>query len=221
MNFQRKRLKKMQNNSRKEILQRIAAAGKGRLAFVNTTIGESNEIYKPILPNALTCFKNELETINGRCILCEDESDLYIKLKQLVQQQNFPSLFCRDSYIAEQLAKNGIPFSTDETDFETMQAGITGCEFLIARTGSVVVSSATQSGRQMNVFPPVHIVLAHISQLVNYPEDGLTSIQEKYGNSLPSTISTITGPSRTADIEKTLVLGAHGPKEFIVFLSKV
>jgi len=101
-----------------------------------------------------------------------------------------------------------------------MQAGITGCEFLIARTGSVVVSSASLSGRQMNVFPPVHIVLAHISQLVNLPEDALIAMQEKYGITLPSTISTITGPSRTADIEKTLVLGAHGPKEFIVFLSK-
>lgn len=211
----------MQNNSRQEILQRIAAAGKRQLAFVNTTLDKSVEIYKPIVPDALTCFKNELEAINGQCILCEDESDLYNKLRNFVKQQNFPYLFCRDSYISSQLSKNDIPFSTNEKDFETMQAGITGCEFLIARTGSVLVSSATQSGRQMNVFPPVHIVLAHVTQLVNYPENGLLAIHEKYGNSLPSTISTITGPSRTADIEKTLVLGAHGPKEFVVFLSKV
>jgi L-lactate dehydrogenase complex protein LldG len=102
-----------------------------------------------------------------------------------------------------------------------MQAGITGCEFLVARTGSVVISSALPSGRQMNVFPPIHIVLAHVSQLVDYPEDAFVAIQNKYGEDLPSIISTITGPSRTADIEKTLVLGAHGPKEFIVFLSKV
>jgi len=84
-----------------------------------------------------------------------------------------------------------------------------------------LVSSATESGRQMNVFPPVHIVLAHVSQLVDYLTDALVALQEKYGTELPSAISTITGPSRTADIEKTLVLGAHGPKEFIVFLSKI
>ncbi|MEI7503277.1 MAG: LUD domain-containing protein, partial [Paludibacter sp.] len=71
------------------------------------------------------------------------------------------------------------------------------------------------------VFPPIHIVIANESQLVGFPEDALVSIQKKYSNNLPSMISTITGPSRTADIEKTLVLGAHGPKEFIVFLSKV
>lgn len=211
----------MSSNSRQEILDRIAAAGKGRLASVNSTTASNSDIYKPILPDAVTCFKNELEAISGQCVLCENENDLYQKLKEFVSAKQFSSLFCRDTYIAGQLKSNMIPLSTDQTDFEAMQAGITGCEFLVARTGSVVVSSASESGRQMNIFPPVHIVLAHESQLVDYPEDALVAMQEKYGNSLPSTISTITGPSRTADIEKTLVLGAHGPKEFIVFLVKV
>lgn len=210
----------MQTNSRQEILKQIAAATKGRLAFVSTSTIKSEEIYKPISPDLLTCFKSELETINGQCILCNDESELYSKLSHFIKEYKFPYLFCRDSYITEQLKKHGIPFSTNSNDFETMQAGITGCEFLISRTGSVMVSSATQSGRQLLAFPPVHIVLAHVSQIVEYPEDGLAAIQEKYGNSLPSLISTITGPSRTADIEKTLVLGAHGPKEFVVFLCK-
>lgn len=210
----------MPSNSRDEILQKIEAASKGRLPFVCKTTDENVEIYKPILPDAITCFKNELEAIGGQCILCEDEADLYSTLNQLVSQRKFPFLFCRDFYISSQLEKQNIPFSTAETDFEIMQAGITGCELLVARTGSVLVSSATQSGRQMSVFPPVHIVLAHVSQLVDYLDEALVSLQDKYENSLPSTISTITGPSRTADIEKTLVLGAHGPKEFIVFLSK-
>jgi len=210
------------NTSRKIILQKIAEAGNKRPAFV-ANVSELNfdGIYKPILPDAVTCFKNELELINGQCILCENESDLYVKLTFFVQQKNIPFLYCLDSYISDQLKINLIPFLNNRSDFEGMSAGITGCEFLVARTGSVVVSSATESGRQMNVFPPVHIVLAHISQLVNYPEDAYAAIQEKYGDSLPSSISTITGPSRTADIEKTLVLGAHGPKEFVVFLCKV
>lgn len=211
----------MPSNSREDILQRITAASKGRLVDVEIPEYESSEIYKLILPNALTCFKDELEAINGKCILCENESDLYSKLKAFIQQQNYTYLFCRDSKIATQLTNFQIPFSNKESDFSSMEAGITGCEFLVARTGSVLISSASESGRQMNVFPPVHIVLANISQLVNYPAAALNAIYAKYGDSLPSTISTITGPSRTADIEKTLVLGAHGPKEFIVFLSKV
>ena len=49
-------------------------------------------------------------------------------------------------------------------------------------------------------------------------KDGFKLLKNKYGNRLPSMISNVTGPSRTADIEKTLVLGAHGPKELFVFL---
>ncbi|MDD4968420.1 MAG: lactate utilization protein [Paludibacter sp.] len=208
------------DSSRQRILQLIAETGKNRPVSAVVLNSNVDEIYKPILPDAVTCFRNELESINGQCILCEDEPDLYSRLRSFVEQAKFPYLYCRDSYIAGQLGKCNIPFSNTDSDFENMQAGITGCELLIARTGSVLVSSATESGRQMNVFPPVHIVLAHVSQLVNYPEDAYNAIQEKYGDSLPSTISTITGPSRTADIEKTLVLGAHGPKEFVVFLCK-
>lgn len=207
--------------SRQRILEQIAKAGKNRPAFVDAGGSNVDVIYKPILPDAITCFKNELEAINGQCVLCEDEADIYSKLKLFTQQKGFPYIFCRDSYITDQLATHKISFSGTESDFEAMQAGITGCEFLIARTGSVVVSSASGSGRQMTVFPPVHIVLAHVSQLVNYQEDAMVAIHEKYGDCLPSSISTITGPSRTADIEKTLVLGAHGPKEFVVFLCKV
>jgi len=209
------------NSSRHIILQKIADAEKMRSVFVENSLLNSDEIYKSVLPDAVTCFKQELGTIKGQCILCDDELNLYTKLKLFVQQNNFSSLYCRDSCITDQLKTYDIPFSINDSDFEGMQAGITRCEFLVARTGSVLVSSASDSGRQLNVFPPVHIVLAHISQLVNYPDDALVAVKKKYGDSLPSSISIITGPSRTADIEKTLVLGAHGPKRIVVFLSKV
>jgi len=210
----------MQNNSREEILNKIAAVRSKRIAAIDIQPSDTEEIYKLILPDSVTCFKNELEAINGQCILCENEVDLFQKLKVFIHSQNIPSIYCRDSNIVELLASVEIPVSADPDNFESMQAGITACEFLVARTGSVIVSSASESGRQMNVFPPVHIVIAHASQLIDYLGDALIAIQNKYGINLPSTISTITGPSRTADIEKTLVLGAHGPKEFIVFLSK-
>jgi len=208
------------NSSRESILHLISVAREKRQLLDDMIHENPNDIYKSILPDPVTCFKNELELINGKCIVCENENDLYLKLHSFVLQNNFPYIFCRDSYISNQLKVHNIPFSKNDTDFENMQAGITGCEFLIARTGSVIVSSSSESGRQMNVFPPIHIVLAHVSQLIDYPEEAFSEIQKKYAEGLPSAISTITGPSRTADIEKTLVLGAHGPKEFLVFLCK-
>ena len=208
-------------SSRQHILNSIAAASKRRLACEYTPAIEGKAIYKTIEPDAISCFINELEAISGQVILCDNQTDVYAKLESFIQKRNIPYLYCKDTTISDKLEINKIPFSNKKKDFETMEAGITTCEFLVARTGSVLISSASPSGRQMNVFPPIHIVIANVSQLVNYPEDALVAIQKKYINNLPSIISTITGPSRTADIEKTLVLGAHGPKEFIVFLAKV
>ncbi len=208
------------DSSKEKILSKITAASKGRTVFVDTNSASDKQIYKPILPDVLSCFKNELETINGTCIICENEAEVYSGIQEFMRNNNLESIYCRDTYISGQLQKFGISCSNNPDNFISMQAGITGCEFLIARTGSVMVSSASESCRQMNVFPPVHIILAHASQLVNYVEDAMIAIQNKYADNLPSSISTISGPSRTADIEKTLVLGAHGPKELLVFLSK-
>lgn len=211
---------KQTNSSREDILKRIKTVRNGRSSFRSIPINNEKEIYKPILPDAINCFKNELEAINGQCVLCEDENDLYTKIKDFVSENTFSYLFCRDKDLTNNLQQYNISYSDKAEDFETMQAGITTCEALIARTGSIVVSAASPSGRQMHAFPPVHIVVAKASQMVNYPEEALTIIQQKYGDKLPSAITTITGPSRTADIEKTLVLGAHGPKEIVVFLSR-
>jgi len=69
----------------------------------------------------------------------------------------------------------------------------------------------------MASYPPVHIVIAYSDQLVMHVEEGLNGIKNRY-EKLPSFITTITGPSRTADIEKTLIVGVHGPRELYVFL---
>jgi L-lactate dehydrogenase complex protein LldG len=74
------------------------------------------------------------------------------------------------------------------------------------------------AGRRLGIYPHVHIVIAYTSQLLPEIKDGLQLLHNKYAQSLPSMINMIAGPSQTADIEKTLVLGAHGPKELILFL---
>ena len=110
------------------------------------------------------------------------------------------------------------PFFETDKDFDQAEVGFTLCEALIARNGSIMLSNANMAGRRLSIYPPVHIVVAYTSQLVLDLKDGFKLIKDKYGKNIPSMITTITGPSRTADIEKTLVLGAHGPKELLVFL---
>jgi L-lactate dehydrogenase complex protein LldG len=150
--------------------------------------------------------------------LFSTEEELFSELKKFLASTHKENIFCIEDEICNKLNTFGIPFKQSSELTKNTEAGITGCEFLIAHTGSVMVSSAQKGGRQMFVYPPVHIVIANKNKLVGYLEEAYSGITEKYKNNLPSQIALITGPSRTADIEKTLVLGAHGPRELRVFL---
>jgi len=70
----------------------------------------------------------------------------------------------------------------------------------------------------MSVLPPVHVVVATMDQLLTDLDAAVKFVRKRYGDQLPSTLSVVTGPSRTADIEKILVLGAHGPKRLVVLM---
>jgi L-lactate dehydrogenase complex protein LldG len=108
--------------------------------------------------------------------------------------------------------------SFDKRQLEACDAGITACEALVAQTGSILVSSATCGGRALSILPHVHVVVATVDQIVATLGDALHAAQTRHAGRLPSMLSFITGPSRTGDIERILVLGAHGPKELVVIL---
>ena len=104
----------------------------------------------------------------------------------------------------------------DVQEMEKCDAGITECDALIAQTGGVVVTNRSAGGRALSVLPPHHVVIARREQLVADLPAAFAFLQQKYAPDYPSMISFITGPSRTGDIERILVLGAHGPKKLTV-----
>jgi L-lactate dehydrogenase complex protein LldG len=106
----------------------------------------------------------------------------------------------------------------DRTVLESCDAGITDCECLVAQTGSVCVTTRSSGGRALSVIVPHHIVTARRDQLVPDLTAAYERLAHGYGGNLPSMISFITGPSRTGDIERILVLGAHGPKRLTILL---
>ena len=95
---------------------------------------------------------------------------------------------------------------------------VTGADFLIAESGTVLVASAGSS-RQISLLPTAHLVLATPDQI--YPD--LAAVFQQLGTApeegrLPAALTMITGPSRTADIEKVLIKGAHGPVRQLTWL---
>jgi L-lactate dehydrogenase complex protein LldG len=101
-------------------------------------------------------------------------------------------------------------------ELESCDVGISQCEALIAQTGSVLVSSRSSGGRALSILPPHHVVLARREQLLPDLSAAIALLKSKYHSDYPSLISLITGPSRTGDIERILVLGAHGPRKLTI-----
>lgn len=176
------------------------------------------DVYTKSSEDLAVVFAEALNKVSGNFIFCEHLEEFVEQLEGLSEQKKWNNLHCwhpdlQEVFAAVDFRKCRIGKNLDKAD-----AGITTCEALVARTGSILLSSALPSGRNLSIYPPVHICVAYTNQLVYDIKDALALVKTRYDNDLPSFISLATGPSRTADIEKTLVLGAHGPKELYVFL---
>ncbi|MBL4754159.1 MAG: LUD domain-containing protein [Flavobacteriales bacterium] len=162
-------------------------------------------------------FAAQFTANDGKFIFCEDATAFVSAFAAIAKENNWKNIHTLEPTVQALLKKVGIAYTSLDSEMEQMDAGITYCEFLIARSGSIMLSSRQVSGRRMAAYPPAHIVIGYANQLVMHVQEALNGVKKRYA-SLPSLITTITGPSRTADIEKTLILGAHGPKELYVFL---
>ena len=163
-------------------------------------------------------FAHKFTSLTGKFAFCEHVDEFEQIFKEFITESGYGEVFCTENKLKDILQKAGIKYNDNADQATEHKATLTFCEYLIARTGSIMISSRQASGRKQAVFPDTHIVVAFTSQLVDDIKDALKAIKIKYGENSPSMISLISGPSRTADIEKTLVLGAHGPKEIFVFL---
>ena len=161
-------------------------------------------------------FAEQFTKLQGKFIFCLNQQELAFQLNSLIRKQGWKRVYCREDNLMNFLD----PLSTEAltNDLATCDISITGCEVLVARTGTIVMSTAQSSGRTVSIYAPIHICIAYSKQLVYDIRDALQLIRARYSDQLPSLISFATGPSRTADIEKTLVVGVHGPKEVYCFL---
>ena len=203
--------------SKENILKKIrkALSHSTPLPFPQSEGNQS--VFPPLEQEPEIEFAEQFTRLQGKFIFCINQQELAFQLTSLIKKQDWQKVYCMEDKlltpVAGQLADRLV-----KEDLAGCDVSITGCEYLVARTGSIVLSSARQSGRSASVYAPVHICIAFTSQLVYDIKDALQAAREKYGHNLPSLISFATGPSRTADIEKTLVVGVHGPKEVFLFL---
>ncbi|HEY6503512.1 MAG TPA: lactate utilization protein [Chitinophagaceae bacterium] len=205
------------SNSKENILKKIrkALSQSTPLPFPKSEGTES--VFQPLQQELAVEFAEQFSKLQGRFIYCINEQELAFQLNSLVKKQDWSKVYCVEDKLIQPVSSQ-LADRLVKTDLAGCDVSITGCEYLVARTGSIVLSAAQESGRTVSVYAPIHICIAYTNQLVYDVKGALQGVKEKYGDKLPSLISFATGPSRTADIEKTLVVGVHGPKEVYLFL---
>jgi L-lactate dehydrogenase complex protein LldG len=175
-----------------------------------------------------TIFKHQFEKLSGEIYIVKSEEEAAKKLHDLLENiepqqcrtHNFPLISALKKInpeIADYLAfADEQDISSEE--FANFEVGVSGADCLIARTGSILLRAISAGGRRLSVLPPVHIVISLEKQIVASLDEAIAFL-----DTVPDTwgyATIISGPSRTSDIEKQLVLGAHGPKKLIVILIK-
>ena len=209
-----------ENPGREAILSRIRAA----LAEPATShpAKTSGEIFFP-MGDPLDRFQKECTINNTECLLTDSLSASCAAVAQIIAALPAGPIFLQDAPILRRLAPTllggrNARWSTEGIPAEDSQATITSADTLVAGTGSIFVTSAC-GGRGAAVVAPIHIVIAFTDQLVPDLEAAFGRLYENGAAQRNSMVVLITGSSRTADIEKILVMGAHGPRRLVVAIS--
>lgn len=185
-------------------------------------------------------FRKEFELVSGEFHFCDSGTAVIQALTQLIQSSASSTVavsghpICTRLSIAESLQAQlpSIKFLLEDVESENsfdrtrlrnsmaqVQLSITGAEYLIAESGTIVSVAGPQASRQISLLPSIHVVLATPQQISPNMADLFLEIQRTHGTKLPgSALTFITGPSRTADIEKVLIKGVHGPMRLVLIM---
>jgi L-lactate dehydrogenase complex protein LldG len=175
------------------------------------------------IEDPLARFRQECRMNRTEFVLTSDLGASAAAVGDLLAEMPAGEIFVQDAEVLRRMVPlwpgRAVKWSSEGGPAEASQATITCAEALVARTGSVFVSSGC-GGRGASVVAPVHIVVATMDQLVPGLDEAFARLRESGAVERNSMLCLITGSSRTADIEKIIVMGAHGPRRVVVVLTK-
>lgn len=180
------------------------------------------DTWKPILEedgNAIT-FVQRFKDMGGIFVYLENEAELGECLKQLAPQNGWGTLWCPSETMQLLLKKYDVDFvdmMPDRTENPKI-ASIIPCEYLIAQTGSIVVTDGHAGSRKAYTESDILLVMARTSQIVSGMKEAMRQLNEHLKNDGTSQIAILTGPSRSYDIEQEIIHGIFGARQIAVFL---
>ncbi|ABI57622.1 LutC/YkgG family protein [Alkalilimnicola ehrlichii MLHE-1] len=182
--------------------------------------GEQNPL-RPALPARplAELFAAGVEKVAGECLRIADRDQAPAALKTWLEAQGVAA----EARMAPALA--GLDWAgaglsvTEGASAGDDLVGVSEAVLAVAETGTVILRSGPETPTTLNFLPDYHVVLVDADRLVGHFEDAWVVLRERLGNDWPRVINLITGPSRTADVEQTMQLGAHGPRRLLVLLA--
>lgn len=231
----------MKNDSREEILRRIRLGlygdpGHEKVGLLTRDaerdFGKEAEglLSKRIVKtnNILEQFIEELLKVNAVVIRAEGGEELKAVISDIVRSKGISSFaiwesdYLNSAGLKELLNSEGLEqiISCDKNEIAQAGIGITGADYAIADTGTIVLLTDEDRPRSVSLLPPIHLAIVKKSDIMSDIRELFIILKQTLdaGRSLPSCMTFITGPSRTADIELNLTLGVHGPKELYVII---
>jgi L-lactate dehydrogenase complex protein LldG len=213
-------VEQVENVGRERVLARIRSALKAPAPH-RSLDGEPRPVFSPV-GDALERFQKECATNVTECRVVADITGAQDALRDVLASVPSGEIYVQDALLLHRILQSlesghAVQWSSEGAPSESSQATVTLAECLVASHGSVLMAS-TGAGRGASVVAPVHIVVASESQLVPDLAAALARVKERGLAERNSCLFLITGSSRTADIEKILVLGAHGPRRLVVIL---
>ncbi|MGB9233798.1 MAG: LUD domain-containing protein [Terriglobales bacterium] len=214
--------KHVQNPSRARILERIRNGLRTAVPRPVSTPADSERVIFEPVSNPLERFQQECVANLMGCALTTNSAASAHILAKILESLPMGEVFVQDDPALRSLVQlaasaRAIRWSTQGAPGEASQATVTLAESLIAQTGSILVSAAC-GGRGASVIAPCHIVYAMATQLVPDLATAMSRVSQQQAFGRNSFACVISGSSRTADIEKILVQGAHGPRRLVVIL---
>ena len=232
----------MKKDSREEILRKIKTGlygdpehkegGISSHDAIRDFAKEAEELSRDRLINIdrlLEQFIKELLNVNTGVHEAETEEKLRAFITGLIRKKGISSFTIWESDYVASLGLKGLLngeglrqiTSNDKNEIAEAEIGITGADYAIADTGSLVLLTDEHRPRSVSLLPPIHLAVVRKLDIVSDANELFIILKQTLdaAQSIPSCMTFITGPSRTADIELNLTLGVHGPKELYVLIT--
>ena len=220
------------NEARDEIMQSISAhlAVSARIepahvpVIPNANVHDSN--YESASNSRSEMFCERLESVGGHCAIVRDEDEaaraLNCLISELQARDGVKRIALSDALLVSRLTRDitaeQLAVCPEVSDLFSYDAGVTMAQAGIAETGTLILEAEKERHRLVSLLPPVHIAVVKAEDICPTIGDALKRLRGAGHGEMSRAITFITGPSRTADIELTLTIGVHGPKELHVIV---